>query len=50
VQFLGMLSPEYLKLDGGIIQQAVVNSRLQRILPKLVQIIRDLGAEDDTSE
>ncbi|MEI7455382.1 MAG: EAL domain-containing protein [Nitrosomonadales bacterium] len=42
---LWTLSPEYVKLDGGIIQQAVVNSRLQRILPKLVEIIRDLGAQ-----
>lgn len=42
---LWTLSPEYVKLDGGIIQQAVVNQRLQRILPKLVEIIRDLGAD-----
>lgn len=41
---LWTLSPEYVKLDGGIIQQSVVNQRLQRILPKLVEIIRDLGA------
>ena len=39
------LSPEYVKLDCSIIQQAEKNSRLQRILPKLVEIIRDLGAE-----
>ncbi len=42
---LWTLSPEYVKLDGGIIQQAEVNPRLQRILPKLVEIIRELGAE-----
>lgn len=42
---LWTLSPEYVKLDGGIIQQAEVNPGLQRILPKLVEIIRDLGAE-----
>lgn len=42
---LWTLSPEYVKLDGGIIQQAEQNSRLQRILPKLVEIIRELGAE-----
>lgn len=42
---LWTLSPEYVKLDGGIIRQAVVNSRLQHILPKLVEIIRDLGAQ-----
>ncbi len=39
------LSPEYVKLDGSIIQQAETNSRLQRILPMLVEIIRELGAE-----
>jgi EAL domain-containing protein (putative c-di-GMP-specific phosphodiesterase class I) len=42
---LWTLSPEYVKLDGAIIQQAMENPRLQRILPKLVEIIRDLGAE-----
>jgi EAL domain-containing protein (putative c-di-GMP-specific phosphodiesterase class I) len=42
---LWTLSPEYVKLDGSLIQQATTNSRLQRILPKLVEIIRDLGAE-----
>ena len=42
---LWTLSPEYVKLDGSIIQQAESNLRLQRILPKLVEIIRDLGAE-----
>jgi len=42
---LWTISPEFVKLDGSIIQQAEVNSRLQRILPKLVEIIRELGAE-----
>lgn len=42
---LWKLSPEYVKLDGGIIQQAEQNLRLQRILPRLVEIIRELGAE-----
>jgi len=42
---LWTLSPEYVKLDGGIIRQAEGNLRLQRILPKLVEIIRELGAE-----
>jgi len=42
---LWTLSPEYVKLDGGLIRQAEVNPRLQRILPKLVEIIRDLGSE-----
>lgn len=42
---LWTLSPEYVKLDGSIIQTAETNSRLQKILPKLVEIIRELGAE-----
>lgn len=42
---LWLLSPEFVKLDGSIIQHAETNSRLQRILPKLVEIIRELGAE-----
>jgi EAL domain-containing protein (putative c-di-GMP-specific phosphodiesterase class I) len=42
---LWTLVPEYVKLDGSIIEQAVVNERLQRILPRLVDIIRDLGSE-----
>jgi EAL domain-containing protein (putative c-di-GMP-specific phosphodiesterase class I) len=42
---LWTLAPEYVKLDGGIIQQAEHNPRLQRILPKLVEIIRELDAE-----
>ena len=42
---LWTLAPEYVKLDGGLIQQAELNPRLQRILPKLVEIIRDLDAE-----
>jgi len=42
---LWSLAPEYVKLDGGIIQQAEFNPRLQRILPKLVEIIRELDAE-----
>ncbi len=42
---LWTLSPEYVKLDGGVIQTAESNDRLQRILPKLVELIRELGAE-----
>jgi EAL domain-containing protein (putative c-di-GMP-specific phosphodiesterase class I) len=42
---LWTLSPEYVKLDGSLIHQASTNPRLQLILPKLVEIIRDLGAE-----
>lgn len=42
---LWTLAPEYVKLDGGIIQQAEFNPRLQRILPKLVEIINELDAQ-----
>lgn len=42
---LWTLAPEYVKLDGAIIQQAEFNTRLQRILPKLVEIIHELDAE-----
>lgn len=42
---LWTLAPEYVKLDGGIIQQAEFNPRLQRILPKLVEIIHELDAQ-----
>ncbi len=42
---LWKLAPEYVKLDGGIIQQATLNPKLERILPKLVEIIRALDAE-----
>jgi len=42
---LWTLTPEYVKLDGAIIEQAMVNTKLRRILPKLVEIIRDLGSE-----
>jgi EAL domain-containing protein (putative c-di-GMP-specific phosphodiesterase class I) len=42
---LWTLAPEYVKLDGGIIQQAEFNTRLQRILPNLVEIVRELDAE-----
>lgn len=42
---LWSLAPEYVKLDGSIINQATFNPKLQRILPKLVEIIRELDAE-----
>lgn len=42
---LWSLAPEYVKLDGSIISQATFNPKLQRILPKLVEIIRELDAE-----
>jgi len=42
---LWTLAPEYVKLDGNIIQQATFSPKLQRILPKLVEIIHELDAE-----
>ena len=42
---LWKLSPDYVKLDLSIVQQAEGNPRVRRILPKLVDIIRDLGAQ-----
>jgi len=42
---LWTLAPDYVKLDLGVIQQAEHNPRLQRMLPKLVELIQELGAE-----
>jgi EAL domain-containing protein (putative c-di-GMP-specific phosphodiesterase class I) len=42
---LWTLAPEYVKLDCSFIRQATFNQKLQRILPKLVEIIRELDAE-----
>lgn len=42
---LWKLSPDYVKLDLSIVQQAEDNPRVRKILPKLVDIIRDLGAQ-----
>ncbi len=42
---LWQLSPDIVKLDIAIIQQAAVNQKLRKALPKLVEAIRDLGAQ-----
>jgi EAL domain-containing protein (putative c-di-GMP-specific phosphodiesterase class I) len=42
---LWTLAPEFVKLDSEIIRRAEFNPRLQRILPKLVEIIIELDAE-----
>lgn len=39
------ISPEYVKLDLSIIQQAETNAKVRKILPSLINIIRDLGAK-----
>lgn len=42
---LWRLSPNIVKLDRGLILQADGNARARKILPKLVEIIHDLGAK-----
>ncbi len=38
------LSPDIVKLDRSLVTQSVVNPRARRVLPKLVEILHDLGA------
>lgn len=42
---LWKLSPEFVKLDLSIIQEAERNPRVRLILPRLIDIVRDLGAQ-----
>lgn len=42
---LWQLSPDVVKLDRSLIVQAEINPRARKILPKLVDIIHDLGAQ-----
>jgi len=42
---LWKLSPEFVKLDLGIIQEAERNPKVRKVLPSLVNIIRELGAQ-----
>lgn len=42
---LWLLSPDYVKLDRNLIAQSMINPRAKLILPKLVEIIHDLGAQ-----
>lgn len=39
------LSPDIVKLDRNLVAQSVVNPRARRVLPKLVDIIHELGAK-----
>lgn len=41
---LWQLTPDIVKLDRSLILQAELNPRARRILPKIVEIIQDLGA------
>jgi len=42
---LWLLSPDIVKLDRSLIVEAGANPRARRILPKLIEIIHDLGAQ-----
>lgn len=42
---LWQLTPDFVKLDRSLIVQAAINPRARLILPKLVEIIHDLGAQ-----
>lgn len=42
---LWQLAPDVVKLDRSLLVQAVANRRARKILPKLVEIIHDLGSE-----
>jgi EAL domain-containing protein (putative c-di-GMP-specific phosphodiesterase class I) len=41
---LWKLAPDYVKLDLGIIHEAENNPKVRRMLPKLIEIIHELGA------
>lgn len=42
---LWRLSPHYVKLDLSLIREAETNTRVQRALPKLVEMVTELGAK-----
>lgn len=42
---LWQLTPDIVKLDRGIIKQATIDSRARRVLPKLIDIVHDLGGQ-----
>lgn len=42
---LWKISPEYVKLDVSIIQGAEHNTKLRKVLPNLINLIRDIGAK-----
>jgi EAL domain-containing protein (putative c-di-GMP-specific phosphodiesterase class I) len=41
---LWKLSPDYVKLDLSIVQEAESNPKVRRMLPKLIEIVHELGA------
>lgn len=42
---LWKLSPDFVKLDAGLLYEAERNTGVRRILPRLCAIVRDLGAQ-----
>lgn len=42
---LWKLSPDYVKFDPSIIQSTEINERVRKVLPGLIKIIRDIGAQ-----
>lgn len=42
---LWRLSPDFVKLDLSLIKEAEANPKVRRVLPKLVEIIAELGAQ-----
>ena len=45
LESLWRFSPDYVKFDRSIIQQTETNTSLQKILPRLIDIVRDLGGQ-----
>ncbi len=42
---LWKLAPDFVKLDAGLIQKAENNERLHKVLPSLLNLVKDLGAQ-----
>lgn len=42
---LWKLSPEFVKLDTSLIKEAERNPRVRKILPRLIQLVHDIGAQ-----
>jgi EAL domain-containing protein (putative c-di-GMP-specific phosphodiesterase class I) len=42
---LWQISPDFVKLDLNVIRQAETNQKVRRVLPKLIEIIQQLGSQ-----
>lgn len=42
---LWRLTPDYIKLDQSVIREAEHSARVRRVLPKLIEIVTELGAQ-----